>query len=144
MNLGWLLPALGLAALAFAAAFGGREERIFVLVQAASGAAEHGARFEHEVAGAILVKLAVLAILLWLALRTCKAWPLVVASLCVASLMTEAAQLLVHAAPTAYAITQDGWSLLADLVVAFGAWNVWQARRSGFPAAPGAKTPDPG
>ncbi|CAN7352036.1 hypothetical protein LJR225_002094 [Phenylobacterium sp. LjRoot225] len=145
MGLGWLLLALGLAALAFAAIFGGREERIFVLAQAASGLAGHSAvRFGHDITRPILLDLAVLAILLPLALRSSRIWPLVVASVCVASLMTVAAQLLVHASPQAYAIIHGTWDLLADFVVAFGAWNYWRARRgSKRLAAADTKTPGP-
>lgn len=142
MGLGWMLLALGFAALAFGFIFGGREERIFVLVLATSSFTERNAvHIGHDLLRAALVDLAVLAIVLPLALRTTRTWPLLVASLCVAGLMTEAAQVLVHAAPKAYAITQGGWDLLADLVVAAGAWNVQQARQ---PPAPDAKTPDPG
>jgi len=130
MGLGWLLLALGLAALAFAALLGGREERIFVLAQATSALAGHGAaRFEHDLTRTILLDLGVLAILLPLALRSSRTWPLVVASVCVASLMTVAAQLLVHAAPQTYAIIHGGWDLLADLGVALGAWNFRRARQ---------------
>jgi hypothetical protein len=145
MELGWLLTGVGLTALAFAVLVGGREERIFVAAQAASGLAEHSfVRFEHDVPRAVLVDLAVLAIVLPLALRSNKAWPLFAASLCVASLMTEAAQMLVHAAPAAYAIIQGAWDLIADMVVAFGAWSVWRAQQRQAPlAAANTKTPGP-
>jgi hypothetical protein len=130
MGLGWLLLALGLAVLTFAVIFGGREERIFALAQATSGLLGHGGLpFGHAVTRAILLDLAVLAILLPLALRSSRIWPLVATSVCVASLMTVAAQLLVHAVPQAYAILHGGWDLLADLAVAFGAWNFRRANR---------------
>jgi len=130
MGAGELLVVIGLAALAYALTVGGREERIFVAVQAASALGEHAAvRFGRSISSAVLIDLAVLAVVIPLALRTRKVWPLLAASLCVASLMTEGAQMLVHASDTAYAIIQGAWDLLADLVVAVGAWNVWRSRR---------------
>jgi hypothetical protein len=39
--------------------------------------------------------------------------------------------MLIHATPSAYGIAQGTWELLADLVVALGAWNAWRARRQG-------------
>lgn len=130
MSAGWLLVVIGLAALGFALVVGGREERIFVGIQAASAISEHSAlRFGESILAAVLIDVVVLAVVLPLALRTKKAWPLLVASLCVASLMTEGAQMVVQASDTAYAIIQGAWDLLADLVVAVGAWNVWRSRR---------------
>jgi hypothetical protein len=83
MGLGWLLLALGLAVLTFAVIFGGREERIFALAQATSGLLGHGGLpFGHAVTRAILLDLAVLAILLPLALRSSRIWPLVATSVC--------------------------------------------------------------
>ena len=141
MDLPWLLLAFGLAALTFAVVLGGREERVFVVVQAASGLAEHRIiHLQQELPRAILLDLLVLAILVPLALRSSRTWPLFVASLCLASLMTEAAQLLVGASFEAYAIVQGIWDLIADLVVAYGAWNGWRARDRTLRT----KTPDPG
>jgi len=141
MSAGWLLVVIGLAALAFALAVGGREERIFAAVQAASMLGAHAAvRLGESLAAAVLIDTLVLAVVIPMALRSPKAWPLVAASLCVATLMTEAAQMLVHASGTAYAITQGGWDLLASLVVLCGAWNVWRAQRNG----PEMQTPGPG
>lgn len=148
MSAGWLLVVVGLAALGFALVVGGREERIFVGVQAASALGEHGAvRFGESIAAAVLIDTVVLAVVIPMALRTHKAWPLVAASLCVATLMTEAAQMLVQASETAYAIIQGAWDLLANLVVVVGAWNVWRSRREcaepeNANAGPGL-TPDP-
>jgi hypothetical protein len=143
MSAGWLLVVVGLAALAFALAVGGREERLFVAVQAASALGEHAAvRFGESIAMAVMIDLGVLALVIPMALRTHKAWPLFAASLCVATLMTEGAQMLVQASDTAYAIIQGAWDLLADLVVAVGAWNVWRSRRA-F-AALQTQTPGPG
>lgn len=130
MTAGWLLTGVGLLMLAFAFAFGGREERLFVAVQAASGLAEHSAvRFGRDVPSAVLIDLVVLSIIVPMALRTNKAWPLFAASLSVAALMTEGAQMLVHATDAAYAIIQGTWDLLANLIVVVGAWNVWRTRR---------------
>jgi hypothetical protein len=141
MVLGWLLVIIGLGALGFALVAGGREERAFVAAQAASALAEHGmVRFGGDIPVAILVDLAVLAVVVPLALRSSKVWPLFAASLCVATLMTEAAQLLVHASLQAYAITQGAWDLLADVIVAIGAWNVWRARRQAMLAPCPART----
>lgn len=132
MSVGWLLIGVGLMTLSFAFAFGGREERFFVAVQAGSALAEHSAvRFGRNIPTAVLIDLVVLAIVLPLALRTNKAWPLFAASLCIAALMTEGAQMLVHASDTAYAIIQGTWDLLANLIVAVGAWNVWRPRNAG-------------
>jgi len=142
MSAGWLLIVIGLAPLVFALVAGGREERFFVAVQAASAMGEHTAvRFGQSIATAVLIDLVVLAAVIPLALRTHKAWPLFAASLCVAGLMTEGAQMLVHASYTAYAIIQGTWDLLANLVVAVGAWNVWRVRREA--ASLQMQTPDP-
>jgi hypothetical protein len=142
MYTGWLLVVIGLAALAFALAAGGREERIFVGIQAASALAEHGAvRFGRSIPAAVFIDVVVLALVMPLAMRTHKVWPLFVASLCVATLMTEGAQMLVQASEAAYAVIQGAWDLLANLAVAVGAWNVWRARRE-F-AALQTQTPGP-
>lgn len=148
MALVWGLVGLGSAALGFAFLFGGREERIFATAQALSALGDIFLGWNaagDNVAGEAVIDLAVLAVVVPLALRTSKVWPLIAASLCVAILMTTAAQALVHATPAAYAIAQGGWTLLADLVVAAGAWNVWRARREGALAfaPPQTKTPDP-
>jgi hypothetical protein len=130
MNAGWLLIGVGLLTLGYAFAFGGREERLFVAVQAGSALAEHSAvRFGRDISTAVMIDLVVLAIVVPLALRTNKVWPLFAASLSVAALMTEGAQLLVQASAAAYGIIQGAWDLLANLIVAAGAWNVWRARR---------------
>jgi len=143
MSAGWLLVVIGLAALGFVLVVGGREERAFAVVQAASALGEHAAlRFGDSIATAVLIDTAVLAVVIPMALRTHKIWPLFAASLCVATLMTEAAQMLVQATETAYAIIQGAWDLLANLVVVVGAWNVWRSRRE-F-AEPQMQTPGPG
>lgn len=134
MELIWGLVGLGSAALGFAFLFGGREERIFAAAQALSAAGDIFLAGDN-VAGEAVVDLAVLAVIVPLALRTSKAWPLVAASLCLAILMTTAAQALVHANLTAYAIAQGSWMLLANFVVASGAWNAWRARRRAGEAA---------
>lgn len=145
MSAGWLLVLVGLAALSFAFALGGREERIFVVAQAVSALGEHSAvRFARHIPTAVLIDLAVLAVVIPLALRTNKVWPLFAASVCVATLMTEGAQMLVHASEPAYAIVQGAWDLLANLIVVVGAWNVWRARGEPLFAAPQTQTPDPG
>jgi len=127
----WGLVGLGAAALALALLFGGREERIFAAAKACAlgGALIPTAGPTNAVLRDIVVDLALLAVILPLALRSNKAWPLAAASLCLAGLMTGAAQLLAHARPQAYAIVQGGWDLLAACVVAAGAWNVQRARR---------------
>lgn len=130
MSLGWVLIVAGLALLSVALVLGGREERIFVAAQAASALAEHSLlTFGENIGGAVLIDLAVLAVVLPVALTSQKVWPLLAASLCVATLMTEAAQALVHADVEAYAIAQGLWDLLANFVVAVGAWNVWRGAR---------------
>lgn len=141
----WLLVGLGLAALGFALLAGGRQERIYVAAKAAStvgdlAIASHppGDSVGHQA----IIDLALLAVVLPLALKSTKVWPLAAASLCVAALMTEAAQTLVHAAPQAYGIAKGVWELLADIVVAVGAWNAWRARRRGADRAP-QRTADP-
>ena len=145
MALGWLLVMIGLAALVFAMIAGGREERIFVAAQAASAVAEHIiVRFGGNIPGAILIDLAVLAIIVPLALGSNKVWPLFAASLGVAALMTEAAQLLVGASLEAYAIIHGSWDLLGALVVALGAWNVMRAKRQASPTTLDTKMPGPG
>jgi hypothetical protein len=149
MGVVWGLVGLAAASLSFALLFGGREERIFAAAQALSAAAHIFLGWNSaadNVAGETVVDLAMLAVIVPLALKTSKVWPLVAASLSVAVLMSAAAQALVQATPTAYAIAQGGWSLLADLVVGLGAWNIWRARRRGrVPSfAPQTKTPDRG
>jgi hypothetical protein len=123
---------LGLGAMLFALAVGGAQERIYAAAQAISAAADLALgvmRFGEHLARQILVDLALFAVVLVLALRSTKAWPLAAASLCVATLMTEAAQALVHATPRAYAICQATWELMADGVMAYAAWDAWRARR---------------
>lgn len=129
MSVGGLLLLVGLACLAVAFLLGGAEERIFVIAQASAGVAEHYLIRVGDIPEAILVDLAVLAVALPIALRSNKAWPLLAASLCVATLMSEAAQLLVNASAEAYSVLQGCWDLLADLVVVVGALSVWRARR---------------
>lgn len=130
MSVGELLLIFGLACLAVALLAGGLAERIFVAAQGLSGIVEYGVVRQGDVTGAVLTDLAVLAVVAPIALGTDKTWPLVAASLCVAALMSEAAQLLVHASPAAYGVLQSSWDLLADFVVAVGAVNVWRARRA--------------
>lgn len=133
MWVAWGLVGLGAAALAVALLLGGRDERIF---GAAKAAAALGGEFvrtsmpAQAVVRDVVIDLALLAVVLPLALRSAKAWPLAAASVCVAVLMTAAAQQLVHASPQAYGIVQGGWRLLGDFVVAVGAWNAWRARRA--------------
>ena len=134
MSVTWVLVGLGSAALIFALLLGGREERIY-------GAAKAVAALSNLLVGTnsstgtvireAVIDLALFAVVLPLALKSNKVWPLVAASVCLATLMTAAAQMLIHATPTAYGIAQGAWALLADLVVALGAWNVWRARRQG-------------
>lgn len=144
MDAGWLLIFVGLAMLGFAALVGGREERLFVAAQAASALGEHtSVRFSRDIPAAVLIDLIVLGVVIPLALRTKKIWPLFAASLCVATLMTEGAQMLVQASEEAYGLTQGTWDMLADLVVAIGAWNVWRQSRRQF-ASPQTQTPGPG
>ena len=132
MWVAWGLAGLGAAALAVALLLGGRDEQIF---GAAKAAAALGGEFVRTGAPAqavvcdVVIALALLALVLPLALRSTKAWPLTAASVCLAVLMTAAAQQLVHARPQAYGIVQGGWTLLGDLVVAAGAWNAWRVRR---------------
>jgi len=95
-----------------------------------SGLTEHFVVRSGDIVAAVLVDLGVLAVVLPIALRTTKVWPLVAASLCVASLMSEAAQLMVHASPDAYGLMQASWDLIADLMVAGGAAAVWRAGRA--------------
>jgi hypothetical protein len=149
MGVVWGLVGLSAAALSFALLFGGREERIFASAQALSAGAHIFLGWNSagdNVGGEAVVDLAMLAVIVPLALKTSKVWPLVAASLSVAILMTAAAQALVRATPVAYAIAQGSWSLLADFVVGLGAWNVWRARRRArlMSFAPQTKTPDRG
>ena len=87
------------------------------------------------------VDLALLAVVLPMALKSAKLWPLVAAALCLVMLMTAAAQLLVHATPQAYAIAGMAGGA-ADIVVALGAWNAWRAGRRGA-GRPPERTTDP-
>ena len=129
MGIGGALLFVSLALLAVAFLLGEAEERIFVGAQAASGVAEHYFVHGGDIPLAVLVDLAVLAVVLPIALRSGKTWPLVAASLCVATLMSEAAQLLVHASAAAYGVLQGSWDLLANLLVAGSALNIWLSRR---------------
>jgi|KBSSwiStaDraftv2_1062776.scaffolds.fasta_scaffold90150_3 hypothetical protein len=130
MSIEGTLMVLGLTCLAVALVLGGVEERAFVIAQAASGIAEHYVVRAGDVPAAVLVDLAVLAVMMPVALTTKKVWPLVVTSLCIATLMSEAAQMLVHAGPRAYGVMQSSWDLLADVMVAAGAVGVWMSRRA--------------
>jgi hypothetical protein len=107
MSIEGTLMVLGLTCLAVALVLGGVEERAFVIAQAASGIAEHYVVRAGDVPAAVLVDLAVLAVMMPVALTTKKVWPLVVTSLCIATLMSEAAQMLVHAGPRAYGVMQS-------------------------------------
>jgi hypothetical protein len=134
MGLTGALVGVGVGALAFALLLGGREERIFGAARAASTLGGALIRTPSPIDAVVrdaAIDLALLAVVLPLALKSSKAWPLAAASLCLAALMTGAAQMLVHAAPEAYRIVQGGWTLLGDFVVAAGAWNAWRARRGG-------------
>jgi len=130
MSIEGVLLVAGLLCLAIAFVAGGPEERIFVAAQAVSGLTEHFVVRSGDIVAAVLVDLGVLAVVLPIALRTTKVWPLIAASLCVASLMSEAAQLMVHASPDAYGLMQASWDLIADLMVAGGAAAVWRAGRT--------------
>lgn len=131
MSIGALLVVIGLIALAFAFLFGGREERIFAAAQAISAISEHSfLAFGENIIGAVIIDLAVLAVVVPLAMRSNKVWPLIGASFCVATLMTEGAQVLVRGTPEAYAIIQGSWDLLASLVVAAAAWQLRRTRRT--------------
>ena len=130
----WVLVGLGSAALIFALLLGGRDERIYGAAKAvaALGDSLMGASSSTgTVARESVIDLALFAVVLPLALKSSKVWPLAAASLCIATLMTAAAQMLIHATPSAYGIAQGAWELLADLVVALGAWHAWRARRQG-------------
>lgn len=132
MGATWGLVGLGAAALGLALVLGGREERIFAGVKAVSALGAALAPLHtptQTVVRDTWINVVLLAVVLPLAMRTLKAWPLAAASLCLAALMTAAAQMLVHAAPEAYGLLQGCWSLLAALVVALGAWNARRGRR---------------
>ena len=135
MSIEWALLAAGLLCLAVALVVGGLEERTFATAQAVSIAFEITFARSGDVDIAVIIDLAVLAIILPIALRTHKAWPLVAASVCVATLMSEAAQYAVHASPDAYGLMQGGWDLVANIVVAIGAARLWRARRAECGAA---------
>lgn len=132
MGVTWVLVGLGSAALAAALLLGGRQERVYAVAKAIATLCNTFLGTNSS-PGAIprdaVIDLALLAVVLPLALKSSKLWPLAAASLCIATLMTAAAQMLIHATPSAYGIAQGGWDLLAGLVVAAGAWNVWRARR---------------
>lgn len=126
----WVLVGVGSAALGFALLVGGSAERIYATARAAATVGDLliRANSSTETVGlAVLIDLALLAIILPMALKLPKVWPLAAASICVATMMTDAAQLLVHASPQAYGIARGGWELLANGVVAVGAWR---ARRT--------------
>jgi hypothetical protein len=132
MELTWALIGLGAGALCVALLLGGQEERIVGAARAASTlcSALIGTQSPTEaVVRDVAINLALLAVVLPLALKSSKAWPLAAASLCLAALMTAAAQTLVHAAPQAYGILQGVWALMSDCAVAVGAWNARRARR---------------
>ena len=129
MSIGWALLAAGLICLAFAVIAGGPEERLFAAVQAVSGLLELLFARTGAIDIAVLIDFAVLAVIIPIALRTQKIWPLVAAALSVAALMTEAAQHMVHASPDAYGLLQSAWDLLANIVVAIAALGLWRGRR---------------
>lgn len=134
MSVTWVLVGLGSAALGFAFLFGGREERIYATAKATAALGElvigtHS--WSGTAARDALTELALFAVVLPLALKSTKVWPLAAASLCLATLMTAAAQMLIHASPPAYGIARGGWQLLAYLVIVVGAWSAWRARRRG-------------
>lgn len=137
MWVAWGLAGVGATALAVALLLGDRDERLF---GAAKAAAALGGEFVQTIMPAqtvvrdVVIDLVLLAVVLPLALRSTRAWPLAAASVCLAMLMTAGAQQLVHASPQAYGVVQGGWRLLGDFVVAAGAWNAWQGRRSGLKA----------
>ena len=136
MGIGGALLVLSLALLAAAFLAGEVEERIFVGAQAASGILEHYFVRGGDIPTAVLVDLGALAVVLPIALRSSKTWPLVAASLCVATLMSEAAQLLVRASPAAYGLLQGSWDLLANVVVCASAVQLWMTRRAERAAIP--------
>jgi hypothetical protein len=139
MGVTWVLVGLGSAALIFALAAGGREERLYAAAKVLAALCGHLLAARSPADSALrdaIIDLALLAVVLPLALKSVKVWPLAAASLCIAALMTAAAQMLIHATPSAYGIAQGGWALLGDLMVAVGAWNAWRARRRGDGPAP--------
>jgi hypothetical protein len=129
MSMGWALLASGLTCLAVASAAGGPEERLFAAAQALSGLFELLFARNGDIDVAVLIDVGVLAVIVPVALRTQKVWPLIAASFSVAAMMTEAAQHMVRASPQAYGLLQGVWDLLADIVVAIGGLCVWRARR---------------
>ena len=129
----WLLILVSGIALAFAVILGGLEERIVAAAQAVSVVADDlvGAAFTGKNAGAEMsIDLILLAVILPIAFRTSKIWPLVVASLCVVALETEAAQMLASVSARTYVVTQGLWEVLTCAVVSLGAWKAWRARRA--------------
>jgi hypothetical protein len=128
----WSVYVLGWGAVLLALLKGRWEERTFAAVQAlliaydtATGFKAFGAHLGREP----LQDLANLAVALFIALRSTKAWPIAAASLALAMVMTEAAQRLVHVQVSAYSIAQGVWEVLLDLVLAAGAIATWRARR---------------
>lgn len=143
MSVTWVLVGLGSAALGFAVLAGGREERIYATAKATAALGALVIRTQSATGTAArdtLIELALFAVVLLLALKSTKVWPLAAASLSLATLMTAAAQMLIHASPSAYGIARGGWELLAYLVIMAGAWNAWRARRRGDGRAPKSTT----
>lgn len=129
----WSLYGLGWAAVVLALFKGQWEERVFAVVQAGfialDAATEYrafGAHLGHEPAHDLFN----LALSLALALRSQKVWPLAAASISLAMVMTEAAQLLARVDTPAYAIAQGVWEVLLDAVLATGAVAAWRARQA--------------
>jgi hypothetical protein len=132
MSAAWLLVTFSLATAAIVFVVGGTEERIFAGAQALSAIGDIliGAGFTgRNVGGEMVIDLALLAVILAIAVKANKVWPLFAASLCAATVMTEVAQIFAQAGPFAYSIIQAVWESLALVVVTVGAWQVWRGRR---------------
>jgi hypothetical protein len=130
----WARAGLSCLLVAFAFLKGDWEERSFaalavadMLARRAAGVGYYGANLPYEAAtdGVALV------LLLLIALRSDKFWPLVAGSVALASLMTEAAQALLPTVQRAYGFAQGTWELATYVVLGVGTWRAWRARRRG-------------
>jgi hypothetical protein len=92
--------------------------------------------------GVFAVDMAFFALIVVIAFRTTKYWPIAAAGFQLLGLLTHAA-MLIDKGVRAWAYVTAGviWSYLILIALGVGTWNVWQARRhpaiSGAPAAAG-------
>jgi hypothetical protein len=142
----WLTPAIFVGLSLIGLALGGREERVTAAALLLGFAATlvlrdrswHGTQW-----AGFAIDVAFLVLIVIIALRTRRYWPLAAAGFQLLGVMTHAARMIdPHVGAWAYITAGVIWSHALAASVAIGAINVWRERRQ--PAASGVASAAPG